>query len=242
MNGSLWVPVDPPRLEANWRAITAELDAPAPSRIERWLRRAGIDGATVRLVVATPALRRSWYVAVALVVVLGLAAADRNAPDPEASLLTLLVTAPLLPVLGVALAYGPGSDPDHEATMSTPLAGLRLVLIRAVVVLAVSTGALAVAGALSPVRSPWAWAWLLPSLATTAWTLALSARFVPRRAAGVVAGAWVAVVVVARAAAADRLAPFGPAGQVVSLVAIAAAAGVLAVHRDRFTTLPGRSR
>ena len=36
--------VDQARLDANWRAITAELDAPRPSLLERLLGRVGVPG------------------------------------------------------------------------------------------------------------------------------------------------------------------------------------------------------
>ena len=60
MNPSL--SVDQARLDANWRAINIELDAPQPVRIERMLRRVGMPTHITRLVVATPALRTkcSW--------------------------------------------------------------------------------------------------------------------------------------------------------------------------------------
>ena len=59
-SSSPW-PVDQARIDANWRAITIELDAPTPSRVERLLRAVGLPARVTRLVVATPALRRAWY-------------------------------------------------------------------------------------------------------------------------------------------------------------------------------------
>ncbi len=234
-----WVPVDPPRLDANWRVICAELDAPQPSRLERMLRRIGFDASSVRLAVATPSLRRSWYAALAVVVVLGLAAADREAPDPEASLFTLLFAAPLVPILGVALAYGPGGDPAYEATLSTPRSGLRLVLIRTAVVVIVSVIALGIVGLLSPVRTPMAWAWIVPSVATSVGTLAVSTFLSPRRAGAVVGSSWIALVLLARAATNDRLAAFSPAGQVVAVLVVGIAAGVVAARRSAFSVMSG---
>ncbi|MFF6905713.1 hypothetical protein ACFY9Q_07225 [Streptomyces sp. NPDC012389] len=53
----------------------------------------------------------------------------------------LLVTAPVLPLAGVALSYGRHADPLYEVVTSTPSGGLRLLLIRAAAVLAVSVPA-----------------------------------------------------------------------------------------------------
>ena len=58
--------IDEERLARNWRAITIELDAPRPSRTERILRTLRVPPHVTRLAVATPALRRSWFVAVGL--------------------------------------------------------------------------------------------------------------------------------------------------------------------------------
>ena len=109
--------IDQARIEANWRAITFELDAPLPSRTERALRRVGFSSATARLVAATPALRRSWAAALAAVVFIGLGAAG---DDPN-NISAMLVLAPLIPVLGVALAYGPSVDPVYETNGVGPL-------------------------------------------------------------------------------------------------------------------------
>ncbi|MEM1332146.1 MAG: hypothetical protein AAGG08_01700 [Actinomycetota bacterium] len=51
--------VDPARLAANWRAVEVELDTPRPPLVERALRRLGVPAAATRVVLATPALRRS---------------------------------------------------------------------------------------------------------------------------------------------------------------------------------------
>ena len=65
-------PIDQARIDRNWKAITIEIDAPRPGRFEALLRGMGLPAHLSRLVVATPALRRSWFVATGLVMVLGL--------------------------------------------------------------------------------------------------------------------------------------------------------------------------
>ena len=228
------VHVDPNRIDANWRAIQIELDAPRPSRLERVLRFVRVPVPAVRMVAATPALRRSWYLSIVAVVLVGLSIAD---PTDDASLLALLITAPLLPVLGVALAYGTAADPSHEIQLATPTHGLRLVATRAVVVLVVSMAIVVALSLLSEATRPQAAAWLLPAVAVTSASLALMTIRPPRQATMIVALAWFAVVVIARAAATNPLAAFEPAGQVVAVLVAVAGAVVTYVRRDRFERL-----
>lgn len=226
--------VDATRLDANWRAISIELDAPRVGRIERVLRSAGLPASVVRLVGATPALRRSWFLAIAVVVLVGLGAAD---PANDASLFTLLALAPMVPVLGVALAYGSDADPSYEIQLATPMHGLRLVAIRAATVLVMSIVVIGSLSLLDAGARPVAALWLLPALAVTTASLAAMTVQPPRRAATIVALCWFVTVVIARAAADDPLAAFGAAGQLTAVaVAVAAGATVIA-RRSRFDVL-----
>jgi hypothetical protein len=223
--------VDQARIDANWRAIQVELDAPRPSILERSLRRLGIPARVTRLVVATPSLRRAWYLAVAVAVVVGLGAAE---PGRDASLFTLLVLATTLPLLGVAIAYGPSSDPMYEVQLATPMRGLQLVAIRAATVLAVATLGVGVPALLSPVARPMAFVWLLPALALVVTALAVMTWLPPRRAAALVVVAWLAVIVIVRLAQEDDLAVFGGIGQLASLACALVAGAVLIGRRQAF--------
>lgn len=224
-------PIDPARLDANWRAITAELDAPRPARTERALRAIGVPSSVVRMVAATPALRRSWYLSIVAVVLLGLGAAD---PAERGSLFALLVMAPLLPVLGVAMAYGTSADPSHEMQLATPTHGLRLVLVRAATVLVVSVGIVLAMMLISPAARPMAAAWLLPAVAVTAASLALLTLRPPRQATTIAAVAWFVIVLAARVAADDPLAAFRAGGQVAAAVVTVLAVTVTVVRRGSF--------
>ncbi len=218
--------IDQVRIDANWRAITFELDAPIPSRLERVLRRVGFSSATARLVGATPALRRSWVSSLVAVVLIGLGSADS---DPS-SLAAMLTLAPLIPVLGVALAYGPAVDPVHEIGLATPMRGLRLLMIRATTVLAVAVGVLASTVLASSAPGSLAFAWLLPGLALSSLTVGAMTVTTPRRAVAAVSVGWLLVATIARVAASDSLAVFRPAAQLIAL-AVAAGAGVVIVRR-----------
>ncbi|WP_432011173.1 zf-HC2 domain-containing protein [Streptomyces cucumeris] len=139
---------------------------------------------------AGPALHGAWVVAV-LLVCAGAVSLAYGADFTGARPL-LLALAPLLPMAGVALSYGPSADPVHEITLATPSGGLRLLLTRCVAVLAVSLPLLTAAGAIVPNQSgaPGPATWLLPGLALTAGCLGLGSYIGCSIAAGLLAGVW----------------------------------------------------
>lgn len=217
------------RIDANWRAITFELDAPVPSWTERVLRRVGFSSATARLVAATPALRRSWAAALIAVVLVGLIAAG----DDPSNITAMLVLAPLVPVLGVALAYGPNVDPIHELSLATPMRGLRVLTIRAATVLTVAVAALAGTVLLSSASNALAFVWLLPGLALTSLTVALMTTTTPRRSVAIVAAGWLALVLVVQGASGGAMDVFGPAVQGASFAVLVVGGFLVTKRRDR---------
>jgi hypothetical protein len=233
-SGNRW-PVDQARVDRNWRAITIELDAPRPSRTERLLQAIGFPAHLTRVAAATPALRRAWYLATALVVVIGWGAAE--ADRPVESLFAMLLIAPLVPVLGVAMAYGVENDPAHETAIATPMRGLRLILTRAAVVLVVSTAVLGLAALLLPGTTSMAFAWIIPALGLTLSAVAMMTFTAPRVAATIVAVVWVLGVLVARGGGDSQVAAFGPAGQATMALVAAVAIVVAVARRDRFDIL-----
>ena len=230
-----WATVTPQRLDANWRAIVAELDAPARSKLERLLLMLRMPEPIARTLVATPALRRAWFVATGVALLFGLGAADTA--KPHASLLMLLALAPMVPVVGVTLAYGPGSDPAHEVTVATPMSGLRLVLLRSAAVVACSIGAAGVATLLLRDKTWMSIAWLIPSLALPAVCLALSTYVAPRRAAVIVGLLWLLPLNVINRNVTDELVVFRQWGQLALAVLAVVAAVTISVRREAFDRL-----
>lgn len=224
------------RVSANFAAIEAELDAPRPSRLARVLRRVGVADTTVPLITATPALRRSWIVAVLLAVLFALNAASSSTGDGADRIVGFLTIAPLVPLLGVALAFGPGVDPTHDVSVAAPVDGFRLFLIRAVTVVTTSCVVLSLVAWTVPEGGWYRIAWLLPALAVTALTLALSTRFDPRVAAGVVAAGWLSIVLVTSNQA-DAAATFGPVMQLTSAAVAVIGLVLFAHYRRRLDTL-----
>ncbi|GGU74897.1 hypothetical protein GCM10010260_03510 [Streptomyces filipinensis] len=142
---------------------------------------------------AGPAVRGAWLPAV-LVVAAGALALAYGAGLPGTRAL-LLAVAPVVPVTGIALSYGPHADPLHEIAAATPGGGLRLALIRTVAVLTVSVPLLTLTGLLLPASgAPAAAAWLLPGLALSLGSLALASFIGCRAAALVTGGGWLAAV------------------------------------------------
>lgn len=183
-----------PGLDLVWAAIIDELDRPRPGPAERVLAALGVRPDLARLIAATPALRGAWLLAVALTLAFAVSAARA---EGGSGLVPLLLLAPMVPVAGTAAAFGPRFDPVHEIALAAPVHGFRLLLVRSAAVLATGVAACALATLLTVGATGWGvLAWVLPSFALTAATLALS-TWVPLTTAGAVsAGAWVAAVVV----------------------------------------------
>ena len=228
------VGIDPRRLDANWRAIEIELDAPKRTLVERLLRAVGFPGHVTRLIVATPALRRAWYLAVAAAVAIALSVAESD--TPRQSVLLFLTLAPLVGAAGVAMAYGPNADPAHELQLVTPMQGLRVVATRTLVVMVVASVVIVGGAALSEVTRPFALFWLLPSVAVASCALALMTTMSPRRSATAAAVGWCALVLVSQVGT-DPLVVFTGIGQAVASVVAVGAIAVTIRRRDAFDRL-----
>ncbi|WP_089107461.1 zf-HC2 domain-containing protein [Streptomyces hyaluromycini] len=195
-----------------------------------------------------PALRGTWLLAL-LTVVVGALLLNRAA-GYEATRTLLLTLAPVIPVAGVALSYGPHADPLHEITAATPSGGLRLALTRTAAVLGLSLPALTLTGAALPASgAPGAAAWLLPALALTLGSLTLASYVGCRTATAVTGGGWLAAVLVPAFAAhggsltarlAGRLAVCFDGAQPGWAAAAAVCAVLLAVRRDAYDHLENR--
>jgi hypothetical protein len=225
--------VDPVALDAGWERLDAELDAPRPSLSERLLVRLGVADHTARLLTATPVLRRSWLLAVVSLLVMTVLAV--HMVDRPALFLAL---APLLPLAGVALSYGPAVDPTYEMAVVAPMHGFRLLMIRTVAVLTAGLACNGLATLALPEYGLLALTWLLPALALTGTGLALTPRLGPTLAPALVGGAWLTLLAVAQAQPHSTLAPFTAAGQSAAAAVAALAAVLLHQTRDRFDARP----
>lgn len=179
---------DQERLEILWSEINEVVTGPEPGIVERFLLRLGVKDHVARLLAATPSLSLSWLGGLVLALSFAVVAARMSVTG----FLLFLILAPMLPLAGVAVAYGPGVDPTYEVGLASPMSSFHLLLIRATAVLT-SSGAIAFVAALALPQKNWAVAaWLVPSLGLTAASLALSTYISPLRAAASVSALWIA--------------------------------------------------
>ncbi|KRV51207.1 hypothetical protein AQ490_02985 [Wenjunlia vitaminophila] len=224
--------VGPAVLDDGWARLDAELDVPRPGPLEWVLLRLGVADHTARLLAATSTLRRAWLGAVVFTLLVTVAAAHL-ARGGDTSLLFLAV-APLLPLSGVALSFGPGNDPTYEMAVVAPVHSFRLLMIRTVSVLASTNALSALASLAVPSFGPAALGWLLPSLALTSTGLLLMSRLGPVWAPVLVGSLWGLAVLTGQALSSGTPLPFTAAGQLCAAAATIAASAALVAVRDRF--------
>ncbi|MCG5468991.1 hypothetical protein LADH09A_002892 [Micromonospora sp. LAH09] len=206
-------------LDVGWARLDAALDAPRPGPVERLMVLVGVPEHTARLLAATPALRLSWLLAIAVTATLTAAVAVLTDP------VVFLAVAPLLPLVAVAMSFAPGIDPTYEIAVVAPVRSFRLLLLRCVAVLTATTALSTVASLFIHGYGLRATSWFLPSLALTVLSLLLSTRLGAAPAAVVTGVGWAAVVT---ATLGDRLV-FTLAGQ----VGVAVVGGIAAVALSR---------
>lgn len=188
--------VDEGWLDRSWAGVADRVEPGRPSLVEIILSAVGVRQDVARVISFSPAFRLSFLLAV--VIVLGFAVAASTS-DPNGSAFRIfLALAPLLPVGGIALAYGRLVDPLHDLTLSSPIDSFRLLMLRSITVLSVSVGLGLAAWPL--IEAPTMFGpsvWLAPALALTLIVLALASRFEMWLSAVMVAGGWMAAMVVA---------------------------------------------
>jgi hypothetical protein len=239
--------VDAERLARNRSVLLVRAALPDGGRVRRLLCRCGIPDHLLRLLAATPSLRRSWLLSVAgvLAVVAGEAAAVSYGRigngahlglagylDPQV-LTPFLLVAPLLVLAGVAAAFLPMFDPASRLAVAAPFSGVTLLLVRSFSALAAALVPVVVAAFVLPGPGWLPAAVLLPSLALCAFALAGSTVLDPR-AAAVAAGALWAMPALALATAHVPLLIVQRNAQFACAAVLCASVVVLSLRRDRF--------
>jgi hypothetical protein len=219
-----------------WAGVREAIDHPREGLPERALVAIGVRSDTARLLATTPTLRGSWLVAVAATLAFAVIASRAIGGTP----LPFLALAPLVPLAGVAVTFGKPADPAWELSLSTPTGGFTLMLIRSTAVLAVSVLLSGLAAIALPGAGWSAVAWLLPALALTVLSLAASSTGLSTpTATGLVAGAWLTIVVASDELWDRPLAAFGPGAQL-AFAAIAVMGAVIVVSRHTSFERPTR--
>ncbi|MGZ4614425.1 MAG: hypothetical protein ACXV4A_02590 [Actinomycetes bacterium] len=216
----------PDTLRPSWDDVLAAVEVPRRGPIERLLVRLGVSHSDSLVVSSAPTLRVAWLAGTIGVLFFAVLAASLA---HEGGLGLFLMVAPLIPVTGVAAAYGPSSDPSYEAVVAAPYAMVRLVLLRTVSVLVTSVPLVVAAGLLLPTSPLAAVAWLLPSAGFIAVVLTASNWVDPAHAAATVGVGWIATVAWA-ARTGDPMAVFAPAA-LVTYLAVLGVAVLTLLHR-----------
>lgn len=207
-----------------WEAVATTVDESTTSPL-------------LRLGVATRPLAAALGVAVLLLAVLPLAVDALAGPERVATM--LLAGAPLAPMLAVAFAYRREADPVGELSLAAPVAGIRLVAHRALLVSLAGVPLGVVAGLVTGLPAGVALAWLLPGLALSGCVLAAgTTRLDPALVAAVLGAAWALSVTLAdRRGSGDVVVDLVAAAptQLISLAAAAAAFTIAVARRDRLS-------
>jgi hypothetical protein len=210
---------DPRRREEIWTGVTEALQQPRTT--ERVLALFGIPEHLSRLLVMTPSVRGSWFLSMLAVLAMSAVVAPNMFGGGP---LLFLILAPLVPVIGIAVCFGPPLDPVREIGLASPTGGFRLTLIRASAVLVASIGVVFVpATFIQDLRVMVVW--LLPGLILTVLTLLASTVMLPAWSAVTVSMLWVSTVSFIELASVTPLATFQSGVQ----VWMAGLAGVLVV-------------
>jgi hypothetical protein len=239
--------VDQQRLARNRSVLLVRATIEDEGPVRRLICRLGVPDHLLRLLAATPSLRRSWLLSIVgvLAAVVGESAAVKYGwiqggrprglagyPDPEV-LAPFLLAAPLIVLAGVAAAFLPVFDPAYRLAVAAPFSGVALLLVRTVSALAAAL--VPVVGAAFVLPGP-GWlpaALLLPSLALAAFALAAATVMDPRAAAVAAGAAWALPVLLLATAHAPLLIVQRPA-QVACAAVFCASSLVLLARHDRF--------
>jgi hypothetical protein len=177
-------------LDRVWMRVSEEVWSRPVGRLERSLRPVLRSPGLVRALLTTPSLVLSWILASAVVLGVG-AFFTYQSGVPWVALL-----APALAGIGIAYAYGPGTDPTWELNKTTVVPERMVLLVRSLAVFAVNAILGLAASLFSDQALAVTFAWLVPM--TTVSALALAAATWARSApVGVGAGlmVWALVVV-----------------------------------------------
>ena len=231
------------RVARNRSVLLARVAIPEGGWASRVLGRIGFPDHVLRLLAATPSLRRSWLLAVGAVLatVTGETLLVRylwsrhigHMPADSGILVPFLLVAPLLVLAAVAAAFLPVFDPAYWLAVAAPVSGFTLLLIRTVSALVAALIPVVCVAFVVPGPEWLPAALLLPSLALCAFALAAITVVGPRLAA-IASGALWAVPVVLLALTHPPLAVVQWHSQVICAAVLLGAVAMVGLRRERF--------
>ena len=170
--------------DSSWAGIADRIDAPSRHLVDRrWW---------VQVTAGSPLLLRS---AVLLVVALAAVPLLLALESPRAAVAAFWAAAPVVPLVGTALAYRREIEPAGALAAATPMASLPLLLVRSLVVFVTAAPVAALTALALPV--PWHLliGWIIPGIAFPAVVLAVGTRIDPTTTALGLAMTWTSIVV-----------------------------------------------
>jgi anti-sigma factor RsiW len=173
--------------DATWQTLADAVDMPSTGSAGRLAGRF-LPAHVVRLLTVTSAMQSAWWTSGTAVLVFALLASHLGTGTVGTAL--FVVSAPLVPLAGVALAYAQRTDVAGELAVTTPYPRFRLLLLRTLAVATVTLPVVAVLAAALPVDARLAALWVAPSLALCALSLMLSSAVDARWAAGALGIIW----------------------------------------------------
>jgi hypothetical protein len=170
-------------LDRVWAGVAAQVWRRHPGWTERTAARLLRSPGLARALVATPSLLLPWLIST--VVAFGVGALVSIGPGQP----LVWLIAPGVAAVGIAFAYGPGTDPAWELSLSCAVPDRMVLFARGAAVFAVNAALGLLASTVSGAAAALTFGWLVPMTAVSALALAVS---VTARSASVGAGAGVA--------------------------------------------------
>ena len=170
-------------LDRVWAGVAAQVWRRHPGWTERTAARLLRSPGLARALVTTPSLLLPWLIST--VVAFGVGALVSIGPGQP----LVWLIAPGVAAVGIAFAYGPGTDPAWELSLSCAVPDRMVLFARGMAVFAVNAALGLLASTVSGAAAALTFGWLVPMTAVSALALAVS---VTARSASVGAGAGVA--------------------------------------------------
>jgi hypothetical protein len=170
-------------LDRVWAGVAAQVWRRHPGWTERTAARLLRSPGLARALVTTPSLLLPWLIST--VVAFGVGALVSIGPGQP----LVWLIAPGVAAVGIAFAYGPGTDPAWELSLSCAVPDRTVLFARGMAVFAVNAALGLLASTVSGAAAALTFGWLVPMTAVSALALAVS---VTARSASVGAGAGVA--------------------------------------------------
>jgi hypothetical protein len=169
---------------ARWAGIADRIDRPERRSVDRrWW---------IQVTAGSPLLIRS---AMLLVVTLAAVPLLLALESPRAAVAAFWAIAPVVPLVGTALAYRREIEPAGALAAATPMAVLPLLLVRSIVVFLVAAPVAVLTAVALPIPLHLLIGWVLPGLAFPAIVLAVGTRIDPTTTAVALAVGWTSIVV-----------------------------------------------